>query len=82
MSCERADVRQIRVMRGVGPEIVVLRHERMHDVWIAGEIDRFVNVARVRRHRRIGSVREVRRAEMHLGLAGVEDHLPVIDAVA
>ena len=45
VSDERADIRQDSRNRRVGPEIVVLRHERVHDVWVASEIDRFVHVA-------------------------------------
>ena len=52
----------------------------LHERRIVGEVDGLVDVVRVRRDRRVRAVGEVRGAEVHLRLSGVEDHLPVIDA--
>ena len=77
------DVREVGVVRGVRPEVVVLLHERLDDNRIGREVNRFVHVLDVfatRLRRRVRAVREVRGAEMDGVLPPVHHHLPVVDA--
>ena len=76
----RRDVGQVLIVDRVGPEVVELGLEARDDGRIVGEVHGLVHVVGVRNHRRVRTVGEVRGGELHLRLARVEHHLPMVDA--